>query len=171
MDIKRRHFTLLFLFFLTGVVIVLSMTQIDFIVHNVLYQYGLNFSMEWASSYWTMLGSVFILVSALIVITYLMGVQEINKRSLSTGLLLGFSVYVLGVNLDLLWFTAFLRELPALSEHWWWMPMDGFLGVKWTTLHQILYTLAFNVALIGLWVSKFMGFKSEASLLKIEVLS
>ena len=154
MVMKPPRFTLLFLFFLTGIIFVLSVTRIDFIVHNVLYQYGLNFSYEWASSYWAMLGNVFILVSALIVIAYLMGAKEINKHTLSIGLLLGFSVYALGVNLDLLWFTVFLGELPVLSEHWWWMPMDGFLGVKWTTLHQILYTLAFNVTMIGLWVSR-----------------
>ncbi len=74
-------------------------------------------------------------------------VKESVKSSLFTGLLLGFSVFVLGMNLEL-WFMVFLRELPALSEHWWWM--DGFLGAKRTTIHQIHYTLAFNVALISL---------------------
>ncbi len=101
-----------------------------------------------------MLEIIFILVSALIVFTYLIGVKELVKRSLSTGLLLGFSVFVLAVNLDLLWFTTFLRELAALSAHWCWMWMDRALGVKWITIHRILYVLAFNVALIGLWISK-----------------
>jgi len=68
-----------------------------------------------------MLESAFIVVSALIVITYLKEVKELVKRSLPTGLLLGFSVFIFDMNLELLWFTAFLRELPALSEHWWWM--------------------------------------------------
>lgn len=163
--IKPLRFTLLFLFFLTSFVFVLSMTQIDFIVNNVLYQHGLSFSYEWASSYWATLGRVFILVSMLTVITYLMGVKEMNKHTLSMGLLLGFSVYVLGVNLDLLWLTVFLGEFPVLGAHWWWMPMDGFLGVTWTTLHQIVYTLVFDVALIGLW-----GFRKKASLLELEVL-
>ncbi len=100
-----------------------------------------------------MLESAF-LISTLIEITYLIGVKELVKSSIFTGLLLGLSIFVFDVNLDLLWFTTFLRESPALSEHWWWMWMNGFLGVKWTTIHQIHYTLAFNAALISLRVSK-----------------
>jgi len=48
--------------------------QIDSIVNGTLYQYGLQFSLQWATTYWTIARSTLALIGAAIIMEFIMAV-------------------------------------------------------------------------------------------------
>jgi len=55
-----------------------SLTYLDWIVHNQLYSYGLQFSYDWADPYWTTLRLVFLLLG--FVVTSIVGMIYVYGR-------------------------------------------------------------------------------------------
>jgi len=68
------------------IITILLLAQIDWIVHNALYNYGLTFSEEWARFYWTllriiigMLSFTFAAVTILGVFSYKRAKKELSR--------------------------------------------------------------------------------------------
>jgi len=140
-------------FFLGTIALVAAIAYIDFIVNRTLYDYGLKFSWSWAIPYWSALWTTFLIIAALVMTTYWIRREE-TLRNARTAVLLGITVILTSLNFDLLWF-AYLWRLPAWNEVWWWYPFYWLLGLKWTTFHQVAFTVAVDSILAGLWAIHF----------------
>lgn len=75
---KTLQISLLLLGIAAGVVSFLFLMMLDTIVHQDLYNYGLQFSLEWANEYWTYLARAFLCIG-IIVATNLVGLLILNR--------------------------------------------------------------------------------------------
>lgn len=129
--------------------LVLTRTGLDFIVHHDLEFYGLEFSYDWAQSYWDMMFLENLATGFMAFCVYMLN-RPATKKNLTTGLLVAATFCLLVLNLDVLWFVIG-GSFPAEDVVWWWMwPSD--YGVTWTTSSQIIFTVALNVSVALLWI-------------------
>jgi len=139
---------LVFLFFV-------FMAGLDFVVHGVLYGFGLCFSFEWAVFYWWVFGGVFFVFSVVVGFVYWFG-SEGRRRDVLVGFCLFLSVFLLFVGglEDVLWFVLYGGGLPDASVVWWWVPWFGLFGFWNSVLQLVLLGVVFVV--VGLvWVFVF----------------
>jgi len=59
---------------------IVTMNEVDFLVHNTLYDYGLQFSDEWAIPYWTFLRLSIGLLGGLVAVGFFSTVYTITSR-------------------------------------------------------------------------------------------
>jgi len=138
--------------FFTLLLVLLSATWIDYIVHRQLYSYGLVFSFDWAIPYWVAMTVLFATISFQTAASYWVFREE-AARHRATGALLSLTVIwiFIGGYLDLLvW--VFYRKFPPIDLEWWWSPFHWALGLDWRTSDQLVYTLVMTIILGTLWI-------------------
>lgn len=141
------------LWFLTFLLFLFSLTYVDYIVHYNLYSYGLQFSLDWAKPYWFALNIVFL--SAALNSAYSFQLRATSKRQdRYLAFLIFFTILMssLGGFLDFFWWVIH-GSLPALDFVWHWSPFYWLFNFEWTTKHQLIYTLAWFLALTVLWIT------------------
>ena len=150
--VKSMRKLRIFRWFFTLLLVLLSATGIDYIVHRQLYSYGLVFSFDWAIPYWIALTVLFITVGFQTSASYWVSRRE-TARNKATGAMLGLTVIwvYIGGYIDLLWW-VFDRSFPPTDLEWWWSPFHWALGLDWRTGDQLVYTLVMTIILAILWV-------------------
>lgn len=128
------------------------MSCLDFLVHRVLYSYGLRFSYSWAVPYWWLYGGVFLVFSVVVSFAYWLGSGR-SRRNIRVGFGLFLSVCLLfwGGLTDVLWFVLWNGGLPADSVSWWWTPWFQLFGF-WNSSAQLLLLCGVSILLVLLWV-------------------
>jgi hypothetical protein len=96
------------------------MSGLDFVVHRVLYGYGLRFSYDWAVVYWVIYGCVFFVFSVAVGLIYWLASRR-SRRDVKIGLGLFLSVYLLSLGglQDVFWFVFWGGGLPGDGVVWW----------------------------------------------------
>ncbi len=125
------------------------MARVDFVVHAMLYNHGLEFSYDWAYQYWIAYDAVFVAFSVMAGLTYWLSSQRtIRDGKAAIALAVTINLLVLGGLEDVLYF-AWNGNLPAVSEVWWWSPWTNVFGT-WNSVMQItmLITMVAASALI-----------------------
>jgi len=128
------------------------MSRIDFIIHNKLYHYGLQFSYQWANEYWIVYCATFFTFSFLIGFVYWLGSNK-NRQNKKTAIALATSISLLfiGGTADLMVFVLWVGSLPPENVMWWWAPWYYIFGV-WTTSMQLAFTAIISMSIVLLWV-------------------
>lgn len=127
------------------------MSRLDFIVHGTLYEYGLEFSYDWAVEYWIVYIATFVVFSLVLGSMYWLGSGKTGK-DLKFSIALSLSVIILVVVAlqDVMVYILWVGNLPPGDFVWWWSPWSRLVG-GWTTSMQIALTLAGLVATLFLW--------------------
>jgi hypothetical protein len=116
------------------------MSRIDYIVHSILYNYGLRFSYDWANGYWMTYHATFVAFSVIISIVYWMGSKKTAcDLKCSLALLLTINLLAIGGLQDILFYVLWAGGLPPTNVVWWWMPWTAVIGT-WNSLMQIGFT-------------------------------
>lgn len=137
--------SLVFLFFV-------CMSGLDFVVHRVLYDYGLRFSYSWANFYWAIFGCVFAVFSFIAGFVYWLCSSKMSKDlKISAGLTLSIFLFYLGGLEDVLWFVLWSGSFPDVGVVWWWMPWFGIFGF-WNGVCQLLLLSMVCLFVCGFWV-------------------
>jgi hypothetical protein len=135
---------LVFLFFV-------FMSGLDFVVHRVLYGYGLRFSFDWAVFYWVVFGCVFVVFGGVVGFVYWLGSGR-GWRSVRVGVCLCLSVCLLfcGGLEDVLWFVCWGGGLPGGDVVWWWVPWFWVFGF-WNSVLQLVLLGGVFVVVCVFW--------------------
>ena len=97
---------LIFLFFCL-------MSGIDFIVHGILYNYGLHFSYEWALGYWVTYNLSFVAFSIAVSFSYWAGSSKtVKDLKLSIALIITVNALFLGCLQDIMFFVFWTGGFP-----------------------------------------------------------
>lgn len=136
---------LVFLFFV-------FMAGLDFVVHGVLYDYGLCFSYDWAVFYWWVFGCAFFVFGVVVGFVYWSGSGR-SRRDGVFGFGLFLSVYLLSIGglVDVLWFVLWGGGLPGDDVVWWWMPWFRLFGF-WNTGLQLVLLGSVCLVVVLFWV-------------------
>jgi len=128
------------------------MSGLDFVVHRVLYGYGLRFSFDWAVGYWVVYWCVFVVFGVVVGFVYWLGSGR-SGRGVRVGLGLGLSVFLLclGGLQDVFWFVFWGGGLPGDGVVWWWVPWFGLFGFWDSGLQLWLLLVMFGVVCL-VWV-------------------
>jgi len=138
----------IFLFFL-------FMSGLDFIVHKVLYNYGLQFSFEWAHFYWWLYGCTFLIFSGVVSLIYWLSSNKSGRDfKVCLGLFLSIILLFWGGLTDVLWFIFWDGGLPSNDVVWWWMPWYAIFGF-WNSLLQLALLCSTVLVTCLLWVLVF----------------
>ena len=143
---------------LKGVIVALSlfsffclMSKIDFIVHGTLYNYGLQFSFDWAIDYWIAYTTAFVIFSVIISLMYWLGSKKtIKDLKFSLALLVTVNILMISGLQDIIFYILWAGGLPPNNVVWWWVPWYHIIGT-WTTPLQILLTLGGISTTMLLW--------------------
>ncbi len=138
--------------FLTFLAFLFSLTYLDYIVHYTLYSYGLQFSLAWAKPYWIALNVVFL--SAALNSAYSFRLRATSRpQDKYLSFLIFFTILVssLGGFLDFFWWVIH-GSLPPMDFVWHWSVFYWFFNYEWTTRHQLIYTLAWFIIIVTLWI-------------------
>ena len=119
------------LLFLVGV---LLLTRIDYLVHAILYDYGLTFSYVWANEYWLLYALSYQLLIILLILW--------NKNKY---FFIAAEVFVLTATQDLIYFGVWAGSFP--TTNWWWASFYNLLGF-WSTFDQIFFSIMTNGLLL-----------------------
>jgi hypothetical protein len=142
--------------------IILALLPISYIGWQVHYLFievlGLPPLMSWKIPYWIAEMGVASLYGVIGAIGYWM-VEMYYHRAKWTAFMIGISSFyywACGV-FDWLWFLihgllGHVAEFPGLMDIWWWNPYYWFLGIEWTTLHHIIYTIVLVVMFAFAWI-------------------
>jgi hypothetical protein len=107
---------------------VLLLTRLDFLVNNILYNFGLSFSEAWYQEY----NVLYFLAYQLVVFTLLAYTRNLK-------LFVFFQVFVLTSTQDLVYFGVWEGSFP--SHEWVWMVYYRIFGF-WNTTTQILLSIS-----------------------------
>jgi len=135
---------LVFLFFV-------FMAGLDFVVHGVLYGFGLRFSFDWAVFYWRVFGFVFFVFGLTIAFAYWLGSGR-SRRDFWVSLCIFLSIVLpfLGGLEDILWFVVWGGGLPDANVIWWWTPWYGLFGF-WNISMQITALCVTFSLVVAFW--------------------
>lgn len=128
------------------------MTSIDYIVHHVLYKYGLIFSYNWANTYWILLFLTFQSVALLAAVTYWLNREHPRKLTVFA-IWMTITAEHLGCFLDTLWFIIqyiITGSFIGWTTNWWWMFQSRIIGF-WNLQINIIYNIIWLVPLIYVW--------------------
>jgi len=146
------------------------MSRIDYIVHGVLYDYGLNFSYDWAVDYWLTYNLTFLAFSIIVSFSYWFGSNK-SAKNLKFAIALSLTINALAVGglQDILFFVLWAGGLPPNNVIWWWAPWKYMLGT-WTSLTQIGFTVLMTVSTMFVWMvaTKEKGLSVQAQKLDAE---
>jgi len=128
------------------------MSGLDFVVHRVLYGYGLRFSYDWAVVYWVAFSGVFLLFGAVVGFGYWLGSGR-GRSAVRMSVLLCVSVCLLfwGGLEDVFWFVFWGGGLPSVAVVWWWTPWFGLLGF-WNSLCQLVLLSVVFAVVVAFWI-------------------
>ena len=107
---------------------VLLLTRLDFLINNILYNFGLNFSEAWYQEY----SILYFLAYQLIIFILLAYTKNLKLFAF-------FQVFVLTSTQDLVYFGLWEGSFP--SHEWVWMVHYRIFGF-WNTTSQILLSLS-----------------------------
>jgi hypothetical protein len=126
------------------------MSGLDFVVHGVLYGYGLRFSYDWAVFYWGVYGAVFFVFGVVVGFVYWLGSGK-SRRDIKVGLCLFLSVCLLfwGGLVDVLWFVFWGGGLPGGDVVWWWTPWYVLFGFWNSFLQLVLLGFMFVIVVLS----------------------
>jgi len=143
-----KCFALCFLVFLFFVL----MSGLDFVVHRVLYGYGLRFSFDWAVFYWNFYASVFFVFGVVAGFVYWLGSDRSRRDvGISLGLFLSVCLLFLGGLADVLWFVFWGGGLPGDDVVWWWSPWYRIFGY-WNCFNQLVLLFGVSIVIVLFWV-------------------
>lgn len=143
------------------------MAGLDHVVHNVLYGFGLRFSFEWATLYWSLFGSVFLVFGLILGFAYWLGSGG-SRRSLLVGMGLFLSVCLLflGGLEDIIFYLVWGGGLPSRDVVWWWMPWYRIFGF-WNSSLQLCLLFGVSMIACSFWVfvvqSRLLSLKEKPS--------
>ena len=121
---------------------ILVLTGLDYVVHGDLYNYGLQFNIEWANKYWILYAFTYQIICA-----------SMFLHTRSWKVLVFTEAFVLTCTQDLVYFMVWGGGHFPVGD-WTWMPFYNLLGT-WTTAMQIILSCtAIATCLIGFKVSK-----------------
>ena len=128
------------------------MSRIDFIVHSILYGYGLEFSYEWANAYWATYSGSFVVFSVTIGSTYwLASNRDASDKRFSLTIIATVNVLMIGGVQDIMFFVFWSGGLPPDNVSWWWVPWTYLFGT-WNSFMQVI-TAAMSVLITAaLWI-------------------
>ena len=116
------------------------MSRIDYIVHGILYDYGLIFSYDWAIGYWVTYNLTFLAFSIIVSFSYWFGSNKtVKDLKFSIALLVTINALMIGGLQDIMFFVFWAGGLPPNNVVWWWAPWRYVLGT-WTSVTQIGFT-------------------------------
>jgi hypothetical protein len=128
------------------------MSGLDFVVHRVLYGYGLRFSYDWAVGYWRVFGCVFFVFSVVVGFVYWLASGKSRRDvEVSVGLCLSVFLLFLGGLEDVLWFVLWGGGLPSGDVVWWWTLWFGVFGF-WNSGLQLVLLCGVSVVVGLFWV-------------------
>ncbi|MCK4482489.1 hypothetical protein KAU55_04635 [Candidatus Bathyarchaeota archaeon] len=131
------------------------MSRIDFIVHETLYHYGLQFSYKWANEYWEAYTATFIAFSVIIGIVYWFGSNKtVKDLRISLGLVVTVNILMIGGLQDIMFYVFWNGGLPPNDVIWWWVPWSHLLGM-WNSSMQIVFTAFTLLVTVFLWTKLF----------------
>lgn len=141
------------------VLALLPISFIGWLVHYYfIWELGLPQLMSWKIPYWIAEMLTAATYSFMAALGFWL-VAQWSEKNKWTAFLVGITAfYQWGCGLfDWLWFLihglmGHVAEFPGLHEIWWWNPYYWFLGIEWTTLHHIIYTIILEIIFIGAWV-------------------
>lgn len=128
------------------------MAGLDFVVHKVLYGFGLCFSYDWAVFYWAVFGCVFFVFSVVVGFVYWFGSGK-SRRDVGVSFCLFLSVFLFFVGglVDVFWFVFWDGGLPGGDVVWWWMPWCAVFGF-WNSVLQLVLLGGVFVVVGLVWV-------------------
>ena len=115
----------------------LCTSYFDYVVHGMLYSYGLRFDFAWAYPYWISYGLFYVI--------FILALRS----------WLAFLLWA-GFFQDILTVAVWQRQHDWLTT-WWWHPFTLWFGAEWNLLCQTVFL--FSVLAVGLsfrwwWVHK-----------------
>ena len=132
---------------------VLLLTRLDFLINNILYDFGLIFSEGWYQEY-----SVLYFLSYQLVVFILL-VYTINLK-----LFVFFEVFVLTCTQDLVYFGFWEDSFP--TQEWAWMIQYRIFGF-WNTTSQVLLNISgLSLVLILSWIARIQFWVRTSSIVK-----
>ena len=144
------------------------MSRIDFIVHQDLYNYGLQFSYEWANEYWIAYFASYAYFSIVIGFIYWLASNRTRKDlKVSLGLIATVNLLLIGGLADIIFFSLWAGGLPPDSVMWWWVPWYQIFGV-WTSSMQIILMTFISLIVASMWLKmlSFSNFFFEQTVIK-----
>ena len=127
------------------------LSRIDFIVHQDLYNYGLQFSYKWANEYWITYFASYAYFSIVIGFIYWLASNRTrNDLKISVGLIATVTLLQIGGLADIIFFSLWAGGLPPDSVTWWWMPWYPVFGV-WTSSMQIVLMAFMSLIVAFMW--------------------
>ena len=144
------------------------MSRIDFIVHQDLYHYGLQFSYEWANEYWITYFASYAYFSIVIGFIYWLASNRTrNDLKVSAGLVITVNLLQIGGLADIIFFSLWAGGLPPDSIMWWWTPWYQIFGV-WTSSMQIILMAFMSLIVASMWIKilSFSNFFVEQTFIK-----
>jgi hypothetical protein len=127
------------------------LSRLDFIVHGDLYNYGLQFSLEWAGNYWVTYSAAYLYFAIVMGSVYWLASKR-RREDLKTSLGLSMTVIFLqlGGLQDIFFFCLWGGGLPPNGVIWWWMPWYQILGV-WNTSMQVSLMAGMTLIAVIMW--------------------
>jgi len=125
----------------------------DYIIHKILYNFGLIFSYEWANPYWMLLGLIFICFGLIGVSAYCIDKKRIPKAKAFMVFITVVAEHFFGF-LDTLFYVIdkiVTGEFIGWYENWWWhwfSKMDG----TWNLQRNIILNIIVGIFLIIGWI-------------------
>ena len=139
--------------------VMVTLTGIDYIVHNWLYNHGLKFSYSWAWPYWILLTLTFLGLGLVGATAYNIDRSKEfynlrvkpRRRKLFAVFITIFGEYFFGF-LDTLWFTihGLAGKGVPWTANWWWSPWSTIFG-HWDLRMNIVLNVIAGLLLIALW--------------------
>ena len=147
---------IVFLFFLL-------MARIDFIVNQVLYNYGLHFSYEWANAYWLAFDSAFaVFAAAAGLVSWFCSQRTCVDKRVAVALFVSINMLAVGGLEDLLYFSLWSGGLPSNGVVWWWSHWTGIFGT-WNSVMQLQLLSLMTGLSVLVWVLALRGRRAVSS--------
>jgi hypothetical protein len=130
----------------------ITITGIDWIIHSLLYHFGLQFSYVWAIPYWCLLNILFWIIAFLSVSAYFIDREPINKIK---GLAV-FGTSMIEFYFNILDSLFFLIERVVTGQwgnaftNWWWSPFSWIFGY-WDLSSNIILNIIGIIIIITIW--------------------
>lgn len=130
------------------------MTGIDFIMHTILYEYGLVFSYIWAIPYWNLLTIMFLMFGLIGISGYLVDRKKVSWKKLLL-VFVTIQIEYYGGFLDTIYFVIaklFRGWSFNWSINWWWSPFYRWFGIEWNLQRNVILNIITGICLIIAWV-------------------
>ena len=133
-------------------IILFIATGIDFIVHDTLYSYGLQFDYAWANPYWILLFLLFVFISLVGATAYYIDREKVYKPKLLLVFITLLGEYVGGF-LDSIWFLMSKVVTGSWGNafgNWTWhsYSLIGFYNLN----SNILINIIVGIILVLTWI-------------------